>query len=187
MINQKQQLREELAKIRKSISNKSNPDISERSKLICDILLKDERIIEANNILLYYPTLDEVDIRPVIEYCWENGKNVYLPFIKEIKIGKVEGMGDLKDFGLGFKEPTLSVLYNHEKDCNKLRIDLIILPGLGFDKEGNRLGHGKGWYDRFISTLEYKPILIGVCFKEQLLEGIPHENYDIRMEEIISI
>lgn len=184
MADQKHHFRKELTRLRKSIPDKSK---SRKSKIICDKLLNNERLIGAKNVLLYYPTLDEVDIRPVIEYCWKTSKNVYIPFIKEIKIGKVEGMGDLKDFGLGFKEPTLSVLYNHEKDCNKLRIDLIILPGLGFDKEGNRLGHGKGWYDRFISMLGYRPILIGVCFKEQIVKEIPHENYDIQVDEVIDI
>ena len=178
MKDQKQQLRKELARIRESISNKSNPDISERSKLICDMLLKDERVIEAKNILLYYPTLDEVDIRPVIDYCWEKEKNVYFPFIKEVKIGKADGMCDLRDYNSKFKEPNRSGPI--------VRVDLIVLPGLGFDIHGVRLGRGKGWYDKFIGLLKYRPFLIGVCFNEQLVKGIPYEKHDIRTDEVLT-
>ena len=66
-----------------------------------------------------------------------------------------------------------------------LKLDLIILPGVGFDKDGNRLGRGKGWYDKFVGMLGYRPFLIGVCFKEQIIEDIPHENFDIQVNEVV--
>jgi 5-formyltetrahydrofolate cyclo-ligase len=189
LADQKHYLRKELARLRKSIPDKLK---SKKSKIICDMLLSDKRLIEAKNILLYYPTLEEVDIRPVIEYCWEKGKNVYFPYIKVIGISKVDGTGDLQDFGFGFKEPSSQadelakqIELAKQVDLAELKLDLVILPGIGFDKDGNRLGRGKGWYDKFIGMLEYRPFLIGVCFKEQIVKDIPYKNYDIRTDVLV--
>ena len=64
-------------------------------------------------------------------------------------------------------------------------IDLIIVPGVGFDRQGNRLGRGKGYYDRLLPRIPsaYK---IGICFPFQLVEEIPAEPFDIRMDEIVT-
>lgn len=178
MKDQKQQLRKEHAELRRFIPDKSK---LKKSKIICDLLLNNKHVIGAKNILLYYPTLDEVDIKPVINYCWEKGKNVYFPFIKEVKIGKADGIDDLRDFNSRFKEPSVQA-----EELPLLKLDLVILPGVGFDNNRNRLGRGKGWYDKYIGTLKHKPILIGVCFKEQLLEEIPYEKHDIRTDEVLT-
>ena len=63
-------------------------------------------------------------------------------------------------------------------------IDVAIVPGMGFDKSGHRLGRGKGYYDRFLpkAVNAYK---IGVCFGFQKLEDIPSDNYDVIMDEVI--
>ena len=64
--------------------------------------------------------------------------------------------------------------------------DLIIVPGVAFDKDGNRIGRGKGYYDRFLSKhLDIKRI--GICFDFQLIERVPTEDNDIKMHEIISL
>ena len=58
------------------------------------------------------------------------------------------------------------------------------MPGMSFDKDGNRLGRGKGYYDRFLTLLPHT-YLIGVCFDFQLSDEVPHTDYDIRMNEVI--
>ena len=64
--------------------------------------------------------------------------------------------------------------------------DLIVVPGVAFDRNGNRLGRGKGYYDRFLSQhLEVKRI--GICFDFQMVEEVPAEPFDIRMDEVITL
>ena len=70
-------------------------------------------------------------------------------------------------------------------------IDLIIIPGVAFDVKHNRLGRGKGYYDRFLQQMQqmrqthaYK---IGVCFPHQLVDSIPVTTYDIPMDEVVSL
>ncbi len=78
----------------------------------------------------------------------------------------------------GIEEPTEGK-FNNLKD-----IDLAIIPGVAFDRRGNRLGRGKGYYDRLLPFLvgTYK---LGICFPYQLLESVPTEDFDIRMNEVI--
>lgn len=78
----------------------------------------------------------------------------------------------------GIKEPTEGK-FNNLKD-----IDLAIIPGVAFDRRGNRLGRGKGYYDRLLPFLVGTYIL-GICFPYQLLESVPTEDFDIRMNEVI--
>ena len=66
---------------------------------------------------------------------------------------------------------------------DKNKIDLFLVPGVSFDVNGNRMGFGKGYYDRYLSNLDvYK---IGICFEEQISESIPTDKYDVKMNEII--
>ena len=82
-------------------------------------------------------------------------------------------------------DKSLEVKEDFDKLCSSEEIDLMILPGVCFDKNLNRIGFGKGYYDRYLenSNSIYK---IGICFKEQITKDIlPHDTYDIRLDEII--
>ena len=74
------------------------------------------------------------------------------------------------------------------EEINLNKLDCILVPGLGFDPAGNRLGYGKGYYDRFLQTLaskELHPMCIGIGFKEQLLaEPLPAESHDFRLDQL---
>ena len=69
-------------------------------------------------------------------------------------------------------------------------IDVIIVPGLAFDRQGGRLGYGSGFYDRFIEHYEKRglphPLKLGVCFETQLLDDVPMEQHDLRVDRIIT-
>jgi 5-formyltetrahydrofolate cyclo-ligase len=160
--------------------DKDEPSIKdERSHIICEKILSSEKFQKGKNVLLYYPIDSEVDINEVIEYCWECGKNIYFPFIKEVVIGKANSYLELRGTGKYWEPIGKESL---------VRLDVIIVPGLAFDNAGYRLGQGMGWYDKYISKLKLqfkkKPYIVGVCFKEQLFDNIPHESHDIKMDEV---
>lgn len=79
----------------------------------------------------------------------------------------------------GIMEPQADAFTDYEQ------IDLILVPGMAFDRHGHRLGRGKGYYDRFLSQAKdcYK---IGVCFPFQLVDEVPTDEHDVRMDEIIT-
>ena len=80
----------------------------------------------------------------------------------------------------GIQEPTGELFTDYDT------IDVAIIPGMAFDAEGHRLGRGKGYYDRFLSRVPhlYK---IGLCFSWQLVDHVPYDEHDIKMDEVIRI
>ena len=91
----------------------------------------------------------------------------------------LEDHSKLKKGPYGVLEPVSKALVKPED------LDLIIVPGLAFDKKGNRLGRGKGCYDRFLSTLSDKTPSIGLAFDFQILPLIPTTNYDVNVKQVI--
>lgn len=133
-----------------------------------------------HHIALFASLDSEIDTFPLIEELLKAGKIVYLP----------KTSGDELDF---YKVDDLSSLVV-SKDRYKVRepnggdivdprtFDVIICPGVAFDKNSNRMGHGKGYYDRYLNKCSgYK---IGVCYQEQLLDEIPVDEHDVRMDAI---
>ncbi len=80
------------------------------------------------------------------------------------------------DFGVPILSPKKSAL--------EIVPDLLLIPGLAFDREGRRLGRGKGFYDKYLS--EFRGIKIGLCFDGQLIEHVPSEQHDMKMNFIIT-
>ena len=88
------------------------------------------------------------------------------------------GKADLQQGAYGIMEPCGEVFTDYDS------IDVAIIPGMAFDKQGHRLGRGKGYYDRFLSKIP-KVYKIGLCFSWQLVDEVPCDEHDIIMDEII--
>ena len=135
--------------------------------------------LKAKTVLLYHSLPDEVYTHDFI-LKWYNRKRILLPVVTGniLELYTYTGPDKLQTGAYGIAEPTEGRFNNFQE------IDLAIIPGMAFDRRGNRLGRGKGYYDRLLPFLAgtYK---LGVCFPYQLLESIPTENFDIRMNEVI--
>lgn len=130
------------------------------------------------NILSYYPLFNEVDISSFNQLLCEQGR-LSLPKIegKSIVPYGVSNMeNQLKTFSHQFLEPIASCIKMEDIDC-------VIVPGVVFDRDGGRIGFGKGYYDRFLEENKIK--IVGVAFSEQIYNGIlPLKAHDIKMEEL---
>ena len=171
----KTELRDKYRIIRKTI-----PDKAEKSKIICEKIINHPRYQESLIIGIYISKQEEVDLTPVIADALKHGKVVAVPRVKnfDLEFYKFDPRSTLIRSKFGVMEPNPA--------CEKLDIKDIpffLVPGLSFDKKGNRLGFGGGYFDRALIDLDaYK---IGVCFKEQMVEEIPHYGYDVTMDEVI--
>ena len=117
---------------------------------------KHPRFISATTVLLYHSLPDEVQTHVFVEK-WHKQKKVLLPVV----------VGDILEL-------------RHYTDYQE--IELAIIPGVSFDKKGNRLGRGKGYYDKLLPLLpSYN---IGICYQFQAQESIPSEEFDRRMDEV---
>ena len=128
--------------------------------------------------MAYWSLPDEVQLQDFI-LDWYKRKIILLPAIHQgrILVRSFNGVEYMKKGSLGISEP---IGESFEK-CNE--IDLILVPGVAFDKNGNRLGRGKAYYDNFLKNLpSYK---IGICFNFQFVPSVPVDESDIRMNEIV--
>jgi 5-formyltetrahydrofolate cyclo-ligase len=152
--------------------NRNNIDIVKISKCIVDKLFQDDKYISSSNILAYYPLRGEIDIKVVL-----NDKTIYLPFFEQLAIGEYKQ--GVRKIGDKYVEPLKKI------DPSKVNIDLIIMPGIAFSREGTRLGYGKGWYDKFLGK-NYKQVFkIGLCPYDHII-SIINEDHDIKVNRIIT-
>ena len=132
----------------------------------------------ADTILLYWSLPNEVDTHAFIEK-WSKSKTILLPVVAGDDLILRKYTGRLKVGAFGICEPA-----DDEDFTNFSAIDLCIIPAVAFDKQGNRLGRGKGFYDRLLSQIPAPKV--GVCFDVQLIENVQHESWDIKMDLILS-
>jgi 5-formyltetrahydrofolate cyclo-ligase len=131
----------------------------------------------SNNILLYYSLPDELPTHEAIER-WSKSKKIYLPRVNGDDLEILPYDGNLNDGSYNIKEPA----GNDVADAND--IDLIIVPAIAVDKHCDRLGRGKGFYDRLLQKMRaYK---IGVALDCQFFDEIPIEENDVRLDGIIT-
>lgn len=139
----------------------------------------------ARSVLLYHPLPDEVDVSTLLAEAHRMGKQVYLPVVtgpESIEVRSWTPGAAMQTGAFGIQEPSGRNIDQEEY----AGIDLAIVPGMGFDCHGHRLGRGKGYYDRLLARMP-SAHLMGVCFPFQMLEEIPHEAHDINMEVVIGM
>ena len=153
----------------------------QRSQAIMQQVSQLPRFVEAETLLLYWSMEDEVQTHDFVEQ-WYRQKTILLPCVDgdDLRLRAYRGPDSMvagEQFGIG--EPTGEEFTDYE------RIDIIIVPGVAFDRQGNRMGRGRGFYDRLLQRTPnaYK---IGVAFDFQLRDSIPTEPHDIPMDQVIS-
>lgn len=138
----------------------------------------------AKTIGLTIAMKNEVDTRKIIEHAWAQGKEVAVPKCnpedKTMTFRYLTGWDEIETVYFGLKEPKPEVT----KVCHPHEIELLIVPGLLFDKRGYRIGFGGGYYDRYLNQYPNKTVSLGYHF--QLVEELPVESFDIPVQSLIT-
>ena len=183
-------VKEELRKkMRQRLNRQKGSERSKNSRVIEEKLLSEKEFLTSKRVMLYVSKgTGEVETGRIIKKALNMGKEVVLPVIsvREKKIRPVR----FKDLKQGLKKGLYGI-YEPEgsKSQGRLRIkgiDLVIVPGLAFDRKNDRLGHGKGYYDSFLKTLPKDTPKIGLGFRFQLLKKIPTTQHDISLTKVIT-
>lgn len=135
----------------------------------------------ASVIALFYPTSTEPDLRPLLEVP---GKTFLFPVCypdRSLTWHATPPAGPWKTSGFGITEPDPA---QHPAVPSE-NIDLVLVPGLAFTATGHRLGHGAGYYDRFLAGLPDSTATAGVCFETQMLPDLPWESHDVPVQQVI--
>jgi 5-formyltetrahydrofolate cyclo-ligase len=151
----------------------------EQSTIILSKLEQHPDFQKAHIVMIYSALPDEVQTEAFLEK-WRHKKKIILPTVVADDIIPVE-LAENTGFAVG----DFNILEPQNEPYTG-DYDLIVVPGVAFDRKGNRIGRGRGYYDRFLCKhLNVKRI--GICFDFQLVDEVPVEDNDIKMDEVISL
>ena len=180
---------EQKQNLRKLIQDKRNAIPAEernnKSRKAAEKFFFTKDYVEAVNILLYFPFRSEIDTTIIIRKALRDRKKIILPRVwhKNLDLYYIENYEhQLKKGSYGIMEPVPELCEPAEVS----EMDLVIVPGVCFDKNFNRLGYGGGFYDKLLPLLNNNVKKIALCFEMQMLPEIPISNYDIKVDEIIT-
>lgn len=174
---QKKSIRKEIKILKSKVDIE---DKKKRSKIILQKLQSNEKFINADTVMLYWSMDDEVFTHDFI-LEWYNKKKIILPCVKGdlLELREFQGINTMKKGeNYGILEPVGEIFSDYNN------IDIILVPGVAFDIDNNRMGRGKAYYDKLLKNLDsYK---VGICFDFQLLRTVPTDKYDIKMDIVVS-
>ena len=174
----KKALRKEIKKLKKDI------DAKQRHAKSINIMMQLENLsefTEAKTIFIYWAMDDEVDTRDFI-IKWYKKKDFILPSINKdrLVLKKFTGTNSLQNGDIySIPEPI------GEPFTTITEIDLAIIPGVAFDKNNNRMGRGKAYYDNILKQMENNTFLVGICYDIQFVNKVPTETHDIKMNKVV--
>lgn len=171
------------SKILLRLKTQEEEDRNRKSKSITGKLLRNKVFRNAKIVMLYIAFGGEVNTEELIREAQKIGKVICVPMCRKDKEimqpAILEKHAKLKKGPYGVCEPIAENLVK-SKD-----LDLVIVPGLAFDKKGNRLGRGKGYYDRFLGSLSDRVPSIGLAFDFQILPLVPTTSNDVGVKKVI--
>jgi len=155
--------------------------LRKKSKEVCDIFLSSKLYKDSKSIFCYVPYSNEIDTTFILNKTLLDSKILLIPKIvgKDMVAVKVKNLNDLIKNKYGVFEPVSNIPYN-KKD-----IDIIIVPALGFDNDGHRIGYGGGYYDKYLA--DYDGATIGFVLKDFIIDNFDHETKDIPVKELIIV
>lgn len=172
----KKELRKKYLDLRNKIEGKSQ-------KILIDLLKENEVFENAKTIFCYVSAGSEPKTDLLLDYILKTGKTLAVPKCLDKKGNmaaiEIKSLDDIREGFFGIREP------KEGRVVEKEEIDLCIVPGLSFDKDGFRLGYGGGYYDRFLENTNM--YTIGICFEELFADKLPREENDIAVSEVIII
>ncbi len=179
----KTELRNSMRSVLKAMSQSQRRSCSMKA---CKRLSELDAFDRALVVMLYMPLPDELDLTSAAIRCFQTAKNVCVPYV------------DWRREDMYAVEATTFDDEQMELDERGLRrprkgrpipvstIDLIVVPGLAFDTQGNRLGRGGGFYDRFLERLSRRTTRVGICFDEQIVQSVPRDAHDAAMDQVVT-
>lgn len=172
------------AALRREIREKkramTEEEIARRSTRLGELFVKSQAYQNAKTIYGYLPYNQEVRTTPILEQALRDGKRVAVPKVygDTMKFIYLEDMCQVEKGYAGIPEPVADEPVADDSTA------LVLMPGLAFTKNGDRMGYGGGFYDRFLAEEPNHPT-VALCYDFQIVENLPVEEYDIPVDHII--
>ncbi len=187
-MNLKKQQRSDAYKARND-----QPDKDHLSQIICDKFISQKAYQQAETIMWYLHCRSEVRTLSAIMTQLNNSKRIIIPYCtkdpkghNKLGLWLLEEMAELSPGTWGILEPPKTRWSELNKQVSAEELDLIMVPGVAFDRLGGRLGNGAGYYDRLLKEVSPKTQLTAVCYESQLCDKVIMEKHDIYMHTILT-
>jgi len=164
-------------------------DKDELSRRIVGAFMSLPEYATAETVMFYIDVRSEVRTRLDLEHALESGKTIVVPWCNadgELELFRLDSMDELEIGMYKILEPQAALRGLAEKQVNVESLDLIMVPGVAFDRRGARMGHGKGYYDKLLQHARSNTPLIALAFECQLFDEIPVADHDIFMDKLIT-
>ena len=163
-------------------------DAERLSASVCSRLMALSEYRAAQRLSVYVGTAEEVRTLPLISSAWEAGKATAVPCCvgDDLRLFWTRNIEELCPRTLGILEPSADIRADRARTATVEQLDLIIVPGLAFDRQCGRLGHGKGYYDRLLRTVSPAIPVVALAFECQLFSEIPMTDNDVSVDKVLT-
>ncbi|KLU07175.1 5-formyltetrahydrofolate cyclo-ligase [Rhodopirellula islandica] len=158
------------------------------SHAITDAVMQLPAYQSAKCVMWYIDVRAEVRTRHALPAAIESGKQVIVPYCVEgeLELFHLESMEELSEGAYRILEPREELRGVESKRVAVKDLDLVLVPGVGFDRRGGRIGHGKGYYDKLLGNVRSDSRLIALAFECQLFDTIPVQPHDVYMDMVVT-
>ncbi|XP_076984656.1 5-formyltetrahydrofolate cyclo-ligase isoform X2 [Tamandua tetradactyla] len=187
----KQSLRAELKQRLRALSAEER---RRQSRLLTEKVIAHSQYQKSKRISIFLSMPDEIDTEEIIKDMFQRGKTCFIPryqfqsnHMDMVRLASPEEISSLPKTSWNIHQPGEDEV--REEAFSTGGLDLIFMPGLGFDKQGNRLGRGRGYYDAYLRRcLQHwgvKPYVLALAFKEQICLQVPVDENDVQVDEVL--
>jgi len=179
----KQAIRQAAHDNRRAQANKD-----EVSATIVDRFMNLPEYHSAQTVMFYVDVRDEVRTRQALPAAIASGRRIVIPYCVdgELELFHLESMEELEVGMYKILEPREELRQVASKRLQPADLDLVMVPGVAFDRQGGRTGHGKGYYDKLLERARPDAPLIALAFESQMFPEIPCESHDIYMDKVVT-
>ncbi len=171
--------------LRERLAAMSEDDRHSRSIMACGLISSSPEFAAARAVMLYLSMPEELDTAPLALRLWQQGKTVVVPKVswdqrRMLPVEITSLQSGLTTTGPGVREPIAG------NPIPVQFIDMVIVPGLGFTPQGQRIGRGMGFYDRFLAQSQFVGLSCGLGFESQVIEAIPTLDHDMPLSMLVT-
>jgi 5-formyltetrahydrofolate cyclo-ligase len=169
-------------------NRQAQTDKEELSQKICETFASLPEFSAAATVMVYIDVRTEVRTRHHLPALLQSGKRIVVPYCvdKELELFRLENMDELAIGMYKILEPKNELRVLAAKRVDVKELELIMVPGVAFDRRGARMGHGFGYYDKLLEHARGDAPLVALAFECQLFPEIPTQPHDVFMDKIVT-
>ena len=162
----------------------AEPGREAKSAAIADLVRGFGAFRRAQAVCLYVGVRSEVATLALLEEAWGVGKRLVVPVVtgETLSLIRIASAAELAPAAFGLLEPTGPIRRRADRRVQPAEIDLVIVPGVVFDRRGGRIGYGKGYYDRLLARTRAGAVTLGLAFESQVVHEVPMGPKDVHLQ-----